>query len=290
VACLQTPDIETMSARGGTSPAATRKALAMTPPKELRLVLTLDDLDGAVGLFRDALQLEQVAELRNDGGRGVLLDAGHATLELFDPLQAAAVDQVEVGRRVAGQVRIAFSSDDSGEAAQRLLGAGAELVAGPVVTPWGDRNVRLEGPESLQLTLFTPISRSNKELAEDLLVNVVGNGQLERLGELVAEDCVDHGMESGFVEHVRWIRGVFPDMAIEVNDLVAEGDRVVAYWALTGTHRGEWGGVPATGRKVTGTAISKLRFRDGKLAEYEVQPDVFGVLVQLGAVTPPGAG
>ena len=124
--------------------------------KELRLVLTMDDLDAAVAFFRDTLGLEQVAAFENDGGHAVLLDAGHATLELFDRTQARAVDDIEVGRRVAGKVRVAFQASDSDTAARNLANVGAEILGGPVTTPWGDRNVRLTGPEGIQLTFFTP--------------------------------------------------------------------------------------------------------------------------------------
>jgi catechol 2,3-dioxygenase-like lactoylglutathione lyase family enzyme len=127
------------------------------PINELRLVLTVDDFDRATALFRDALGLKQLAAWENDGGHAVLLDAGHATLEIFDQAQARAIDQIEVGRRVAGRVRIAFGSSDSESAANALVAAGATLLAGPIVTPWRDRNVRLEGPEGIQLTLFTPL-------------------------------------------------------------------------------------------------------------------------------------
>src|SRR5579864_8852622 len=124
--------------------------------EEMRLVLTVDDLDGAARFFRDGLGLKQVAVFENDGGRGLLLDAGHATLELFDERQAGAIDQIEVGRRVAGKMRLAFRTPDSEALALRLRSAGAESIGVPVETPWGDRNVRLVGPESVQLTLFTP--------------------------------------------------------------------------------------------------------------------------------------
>lgn len=124
--------------------------------EEMRLVLTVDDLESAATFFRDALGLNQVAIFENDGGHGLLLDAGHATLELFDQRQAAAIDQIEVGRRVAGRMRLAFRTSDSELLAHRLESAGAELIGGPVETPWGDRNIRLVGPESVQLTLFTP--------------------------------------------------------------------------------------------------------------------------------------
>jgi hypothetical protein len=88
----------------------------------------------------------------------VLLEAGRATLELFDVGQASMVDEVVVGRRLAGPVRIAFEVDDSGAAAERLEAAGAERLGGPLETPWHDVNVRLVAPDGMQLTLFTPAS------------------------------------------------------------------------------------------------------------------------------------
>jgi lactoylglutathione lyase len=129
----------------------------MEPINELRLVLTFDDFDRATAFFRDALGMKQVAAWENDGGHAVLLDAGHATLEIFDRAQAEAIDKIEVGRRVAGQVRVAFRSSDSESTARGLVAAGAEILGGPVITPWRDRNVRLAGPDGIQLTLFTPL-------------------------------------------------------------------------------------------------------------------------------------
>jgi catechol 2,3-dioxygenase-like lactoylglutathione lyase family enzyme len=76
---------------------------------ELRLVLTVDDFDRATALFRDALGLKQLEAWQTPGGHIVLLDAGHATLEIIDERQPRAIDEIEVGRRVAGRVRIAFS-------------------------------------------------------------------------------------------------------------------------------------------------------------------------------------
>ncbi len=124
---------------------------------ELRLVLTVKDFDRGTAFFRDALGMMQLATFENDGGHAVLLDGGHATLEIFDEAQAQAIDRIEVGRRVAGPVRIAFQTPDSESVATTLAAAGATIIAGPVITPWRDRNVRLEGPEGIQLTLFTPL-------------------------------------------------------------------------------------------------------------------------------------
>lgn len=125
-------------------------------PTEMRLVLTVREFDKTVDFLRDALRLREVAQWQNGGGHAVLLDAGRATIEIFDEAQAQAIDQIEVGRRVAAAVRIAFQTDDSGGLAQRLADAGGTVIAGPVETPWGDRNVRVAGPDGIQLTLFTP--------------------------------------------------------------------------------------------------------------------------------------
>jgi catechol 2,3-dioxygenase-like lactoylglutathione lyase family enzyme len=124
---------------------------------QLRVVLTVPDFDAALRLYRDALGLDVEAVWSSEGGRVVLLSAGRATLELVDEAHAAEIDRIEVGRRVAGPVRIAFQVDDSDAAARRLEEAGARIVAGPVTTPWNDRNVRLESDAGPQLTLFTSL-------------------------------------------------------------------------------------------------------------------------------------
>lgn len=83
-----------------------------------------------------------------------MLDMGHATLELFDEAQAEAIDRIEAGSRVSGQIRFALEVPDLKSAMKRLLAHGATLVHPPVVTPWGDTNVRLQDPDGLQITLF----------------------------------------------------------------------------------------------------------------------------------------
>jgi methylmalonyl-CoA/ethylmalonyl-CoA epimerase len=127
----------------------------MTDVQEFRITLTVDDFDAAVRLYRDALGLPEVADWSGDQGRVLLLDAGRATLELFDEAQAAAVDDLEVGERVSGTVRFALQVPDAEATASRLVGAGARAVAPAVDTPWGDRNARVAAPDGMQLTLFT---------------------------------------------------------------------------------------------------------------------------------------
>jgi methylmalonyl-CoA/ethylmalonyl-CoA epimerase len=123
---------------------------------ELRVALTVENFDQALAFYRDALGLEQIADWSSATGRVVVLEAGRATLELFDNAQAEAVDEIEAGRRVSGTVRFAVQVEDSAEVAERLVAAGAERVAEPVVAPWGDRNARVKAPDGMQLTLFTP--------------------------------------------------------------------------------------------------------------------------------------
>jgi len=121
---------------------------------ELRLALTTADFERSVKFYCDGLGIEPSAFWNNDGGHAVMLEMGRATLELFDEAQAQAVDRIEAGRRLSGQVRLALQVPDLQAALDRLLAHGATLVHEPVVTPWGDRNVRLQDPDGMQITLY----------------------------------------------------------------------------------------------------------------------------------------
>jgi lactoylglutathione lyase len=123
--------------------------------RQLRLVVTAEDYAEAVAFYRDVLGMDQLAVWASpDGGQVTLLEAGHATLEITDPKNAAFIDEVEVGRRVAGHIRVALEVDDSRSTTAAAVDGGAELVAEPTETPWRSLNARLEGPGGLQLTLF----------------------------------------------------------------------------------------------------------------------------------------
>jgi lactoylglutathione lyase len=125
--------------------------------RELRVAVTADDYDAALAFYRDVLGLRERESFSSEDGRVTILEAGRATLELLDPVHAAFVDEVEVGRRVAGHVRLAFDVDDSAGMTRKLEAAGATVVAEPTRTPWNSLNARLEGPAGLQLTLFTEL-------------------------------------------------------------------------------------------------------------------------------------
>lgn len=126
----------------------------MTEVKQLRLVVTVDNYDEALAFYRDVLGLTEEAAFAAEGGRVSILDAGRATLEITDRPHAEYIDRVEVGRRVAGHIRVAFEVGDSPAVTRELERAGARVVAEPTVTPWNSLNSRLECPGDLQLTIF----------------------------------------------------------------------------------------------------------------------------------------
>lgn len=126
------------------------------PVVELRVALTSRDYERLLEFYCAGLGLEPAQVWPSEHGRAVLLELGQATLELFDERQADTIDQLEAGRRVSGQVRLALQVPDLEAALPRLLAHGAVLVQPPVLTPWGDYNVRVQDPDGLQVTLFQP--------------------------------------------------------------------------------------------------------------------------------------
>lgn len=131
-----------------------------SPVRELRLAVTVVEYDRALAFYRDVLGLPVVEAWDAPEGNGAVLAAGRATLELLSSGQAELVDRVEVGERVAGPIRVALEVEDSARAAEDLVAGGAEVLGGPVVTPWRHRNVRLQAPGGLQLTLYTVLDET----------------------------------------------------------------------------------------------------------------------------------
>jgi catechol 2,3-dioxygenase-like lactoylglutathione lyase family enzyme len=125
--------------------------------RELRTAMTVQDYARAVAFYRDSLGLSELQSWNESYGSGMILNAGRATLELLSAEMAAYVDHVEVGRRVAGPVRLALQVEDSVATAKRLVASGAVELAAPVVTPWKDRNVRIQAPDGMQMTIFTTL-------------------------------------------------------------------------------------------------------------------------------------
>ena len=94
--------------------------------RELRLVVTVPDYAAAVAFYRDVLGMPESAEyVSEDAGRVIILEAGRATLEIGDEAHARYIDELEVGRRVAGPVRVALQVDAVDDATSAATGGGA---------------------------------------------------------------------------------------------------------------------------------------------------------------------
>ena len=123
------------------------------------------------------------------------------------------------------------------------------------------------------------------------------NGKNESIAdELIAADSVDHvpgrppevpGGPEGFKLWASIVHTAFPDSHYTIDDKLAEGDKVVTRWTTQGTHRGAMMGVPATGRRVTVTAMSIDRIADGQVVESWTIFDALGMLQQIGAIPAP---
>jgi predicted ester cyclase len=137
----------------------------------------------------------------------------------------------------------------------------------------------------------------NEALARRLMTEVWDKGNLKVLDDVLAATYVDHnpppGLPSdreGAKQAVTVFRTAFPDLKNTIEDVIAAGDKVVMRIMARGTHKGEFQGVPPSGKPVTFEGVFIGRVSGGKFVESWEQFDALGVLVQLGVVTPPGAG
>ncbi len=132
------------------------------------------------------------------------------------------------------------------------------------------------------------MTEANKHIVRRLMKELFSAGQLSIADELIAEDYVEHsplpGQEPGLggLKHALtrfWV--AFPDFNLSIEDLIAEGDRVVVRSIATATHLGAFFGVPPTGLRVRWTAIDIIRLADGKQAEHWGNQETLEVLHQL---------
>jgi predicted ester cyclase len=127
----------------------------------------------------------------------------------------------------------------------------------------------------------------NKATVRRIIEEVINEGRLDLVDELVAEDYVDHANgpdgRDGYRQSVAVVRAAFPDLRMAIEDLIAEGEMVVARLSIEATHDGEFMGIRPTGRRVTFTGISVIRVVGGRMVERWNQSDIVGVLKQLGA-------
>ena len=140
-------------------------------------------------------------------------------------------------------------------------------------------------------------TEQNKALARRIMEEVINQGNASLADELFAPDFVEHeelppGIPSG-IEAVKTLftmfRGAFPDFQVKVDDLIAEGDKVVVRSTWSGTHKGEFMGIPASGKRVSFGVYDTIRMADGKVVEHWGQMDNMGLMQQIGAIPAPGA-
>jgi steroid delta-isomerase-like uncharacterized protein len=134
------------------------------------------------------------------------------------------------------------------------------------------------------------MSDINKTVVRRFYDELWNRGKLDAADELVAEDYVRHDLRPGDAPPgpagqkavAEKFRAAFPDVRLEVEALVAEGDLVVARWTMTGTHQGAWGDMPPTGKSIRFSGVNFFRMVSGKIAEIWNVRDDLGLREQLG--------
>jgi steroid delta-isomerase-like uncharacterized protein len=138
----------------------------------------------------------------------------------------------------------------------------------------------------------------NKAIARRSLEEVWNQGNLDIVEELFASDYVYHDPgnpagwhgQEGIRQAVSTYRAAYPDLHFAIEDMVAEGDKVVLRWTGTGTHKGTLMGIPPTGKHVTTPGMNLIRYSAGRAVEEWSGWDTLGMMQQLGVVPPMGGG
>lgn len=133
-----------------------------------------------------------------------------------------------------------------------------------------------------------------KALTRRFYDEVLVGGNLDLIDEFTHEDFVEHeempGLPSGREAprvFTKMVRDAFPDISVTVEDIIAEGDKVVSRVRISGTHQGEFMGIPPTGRKIDVQTIDIVAFEDGKAKEHWGVTDRMAMMQQLGVVEGP---
>jgi steroid delta-isomerase-like uncharacterized protein len=140
------------------------------------------------------------------------------------------------------------------------------------------------------------MSEANKAIIGAFIEEVINQGRLERADELVKEDFIELDPLPGQQQGREGLKAVlhsmltaFPDMHWHVDEMVAEGDKVVTRFHWNGTHRDTFLGIPATGRSVTVLGVVIDLLDSGKMAESRILMNTLGMMQQLGVIPPPPA-
>jgi steroid delta-isomerase-like uncharacterized protein len=138
---------------------------------------------------------------------------------------------------------------------------------------------------------------TSKELYRRWIDEAWTKGNVDVLDDMHTPDFFDHSElpgvspdTAGMKQFIAGLHAAFPDLAITIEDMVAEGDRLVGRWVMTGTNTGSFNGMPVTGRPVTLSGFDLLRVEGDRFAEVWGVADIAGMLQQLGVMpAPPSA-
>jgi len=137
-------------------------------------------------------------------------------------------------------------------------------------------------------------TEENKALARRYIEELFNQKNLATIDELNTPDVVLHNASmtiqgrEPYKQFVSMYLTAFPDMHMTIEDMIAEGDTVAERVTIRSTHKGDFMGIPPTGKQGTVTAIYIVRFANGKGAEVWANADDLGMLQQLGVVPMPG--
>ncbi len=125
--------------------------------------------------------------------------------------------------------------------------------------------------------------------AQKTFGDAINSGNLEKLRDVVAQDCVDHDPApnqkqgpQGYIDFFSMMRNAFPDLSIEIEQKVEENDKIAFAYTVSRTHQGEFLGIDATGNEVSFRGMQISRFEEGKMVERWGSSDELGALKQLG--------
>ena len=127
----------------------------------------------------------------------------------------------------------------------------------------------------------------NKAIVRRYRQEIANEGKLDLVDEIFAATFMMNSQEmtpENFKQFIQMWRIAFPDLEYTLEDLIAEGDRVVERWTCRGTHEGALFGIPPTGKQITSTGILIHRIVDGKIVEFVEVADGLGLMQQLGVV------
>jgi steroid delta-isomerase-like uncharacterized protein len=134
------------------------------------------------------------------------------------------------------------------------------------------------------------MSEQNKHISRRTYEEIWNNGNLGAADELIAGDFVGHSPPDethgpeGIKKFATAMRNAFPDLHFTIENMIAEGDKVATLWTASGTHRGEFEGIPPTGTQATVQGITIDRIAGGKVVEGWTNWDALGLLQKLGAI------